>query len=153
MSIPAGIETALVNVVPPDGTDASFVEVSAVPTVNLAWAATGQSLRDLIEYPSRFLIQLPAVDQPGFQTSFGHEFRGWQYVITISGHVGGVPFSGSHIYEAYTGADPSDVHILTTPQVPLDGPNSYATKAYVDAVNNALVRQSNLSLAVSVALS
>ena len=153
MTIPNGVETIVVNITPPDGVSADSVDISATPTVSLQWGATGDLLEDIITYSGKFAILLPAVNQDGFTTMSGHPFKNWQYVLTFTGKISGVPFTVSNLHQVYVGENIIDIQVLAQTQNPISGPTSAATKGYVDTTMQNLSNQSNLALAISVALS
>jgi hypothetical protein len=153
MSLPPGVTTVPVSIVPPDGVSANNIQVTVSPTLDLRWAATNDKLEDMIPGLNRFEWHLPAVDQDGFVTTNGDPFKGWQYVMTFSGNVGGVPFAESHLYQTYLSQSSTVVHVMVQPQSPIAGPQSAVTRADLDTSLNFLTNQSNLALAISIALS
>lgn len=153
MSIPAGVETVVVNITPPDGVSADSVDISVRPTVSLKWEETDDHLDTIITYSGKFAVLLPAVDQDGFVTMSGDPFHNWQYVVTFTGKINGVQFSVSNLHQVYVGDNILDLQVLAQPQNPINGPMSAVTKGYVDTTVQNLSNQSNLALAISVALS
>lgn len=112
MAIPVGITTVTVNIVPPDGVRSGDVKIDVAPTVPLVWSATGDTLANIIASDGDLVLELPAVDQAGFATSAGSAFQGWQYLLTFSGKLGGVPFSESRLLKVFSSQTSIDVTFL-----------------------------------------
>ncbi len=87
MSIPSGVTTVLVSVLPQTSIPVvtSTITVSAVPSMDLQWSATGQRLSSMCGVsPTPGWLQLPAVDQLGFITlDTRMATTGWSYVLSI----------------------------------------------------------------------
>lgn len=99
MVLPAGVQTAAVSF--GNGFDLFGAEVPATLKVEavfatsgdqpapdrLVWLATGQAMlpieRTLTSVTSDDLVELPAVDQPGWVDQFGNEYRNWHYKATL----------------------------------------------------------------------
>lgn len=99
MALPAGVQTAAVSF--GNGFDLFGAEVPATLKVEavfatsgdqpapdrLVWLATGQAMlpieRTLTSVSSDDLVELPAVDQPGWVDQFGNEYRNWHYKATL----------------------------------------------------------------------
>lgn len=111
-AIPGGVTTAIVNITPPDGVPAHAVNITVTPTVDVTWSATSVKLADCLDTGSKFNLILPVVDQAGWITPAGSSFKGWQYIITISGTVNGVHFSESRMHQVVTGQTSVDLDVL-----------------------------------------
>jgi hypothetical protein len=112
MPIPNGVTTVTVNIVPPDGVRAGDVKIDVAPTVPLVWSATGDTLANIIASDGDLVLALPAVNQAGFVTSAGSAFQNWQYLLTFSGKLGGVPFSESRLIKVFSSQTSVDVTFL-----------------------------------------
>lgn len=112
MSIPVGVTTVMVNVVPPDGIPSGRIRVAVAPTINLEWSATGETLEEIVSTGNALTFELPAVDQAGFVTPTGDPFTGWQYVLTLSGSIGGVPFSETRLLKVLSTQTSVDITFL-----------------------------------------
>lgn len=109
------LQTVIVNIVPPKGIPTSNFKISAVPTIPLRWELTGDPIETFITRTPGLGLTLPATDQSGFVTEPGSPFSGWQYVITISGTVGGVRFDESYLYAVKSDQVEVDLNILNQP--------------------------------------
>ena len=90
-SLPEGISTALVHMDAP----VSFIgepgrlHVEIVSSASLIWAPTGTPITNFdesldLDEGVALEIQLPHVDQPGFEDGNGNSFTGWFYTVTVT---------------------------------------------------------------------
>ncbi|MDG3013536.1 hypothetical protein [Speluncibacter jeojiensis] len=80
------MKTVQVSCLPSSLGTVTSVTVQATPTLNLQWAATGQSLASMCTTsPIPGWLLLPAVDQGGFVTPDTHlGMTGWSYLVTVT---------------------------------------------------------------------
>jgi lysophospholipase L1-like esterase len=88
--LPEGITTALVHMDAPVSFigDEGSLFITITPSVPLVWAATGTPIANFVDSmvldPGVELqVQLPHVDQPGFQDGLGNWVTGWYYTIKV----------------------------------------------------------------------
>ena len=112
MAIPAGVETVILNIVPPNGIPAKRVTVSVAPTLDLEWSATGATLSEIIQQDGDFNFRVPAVDQVGFVTAAGDAVTDWQYVITFTGKLGGVSVHEIRLFKVSSSQTSIDLDVL-----------------------------------------
>lgn len=116
MPVPVGVETVTINLVPPDGVSAVGMTVEAASTIPVKWGADNTPIADMISLGSGFSVVVPAVDQTGFVTPSGHPFKGWEYVITVSGVLAGRRFSENKLVKVYSTQTVVDLDVLSAPE-------------------------------------
>ncbi|QOP66800.1 minor tail protein [Arthrobacter phage Odyssey395] len=90
-SLPEGISTALVHMDAP----VSFIgepgrlHVEVVSSASLIWAPTGTPVTNFeesldLDDGQELQIQLPHVDQAGFEDGNGNAYTGWYYTVTVT---------------------------------------------------------------------
>jgi lysophospholipase L1-like esterase len=131
--LPEGITTALVHMDAPVSFigDEGSLFITITPSVSLVWAATGTPVGNFVDNmvldPGVPLeVQLPHVDQSGFQDGLGNWVTGWYYTIKVvydkTGQRRHFPEKDFQVLSGQTEVDVALVPAGTVPTIPVIAP-------------------------------